>query len=156
MLFDALRFGGASESLPCRSSGSVFAPATPAQEGQKMVALHGLQTWNERASYVETARLCVYRGHVNGESFQVALRQHLHTTPQIKAHIPGSKDLYVALFNLNEQPNDVAVSFASLGVKGKVAVRDLWKKADVGAYSKSYHQTLPRHGAALLRLTMRK
>ena len=68
------------------------------------------------------------------------------------SHVQGSKDLYVGMFNLNENSSDVAISFASLGIKGKVKVRDLWKKADVGSFKKSYHQQINKHGAALIRL----
>jgi alpha-galactosidase len=71
------------------------------------------------------------------------------------SHVHGSKDLYVALFNLNETAGDVAVSFASLGLKGKVTVRDLWKKQDLGSFGKSYHQPIDKHGAVLLRISVR-
>ena len=70
------------------------------------------------------------------------------------SHVKGSKDLYVALFNLNENAGDVAISFADLGLKGKVKLRDLWKKQDIGIFSKNYHQQINKHGAALLRLSV--
>ena len=38
---------------------------------------------------------------------------------------------------LRDSAHDVAVDFASLGLKGKVTVRDLWKKADVGSFQKT-------------------
>jgi len=70
------------------------------------------------------------------------------------SHVQGSKDLYVALFNLNENAADVDISFASLGIKGKVRMRDLWKKQDLGSFERSYHQLINRHGAALIRLSV--
>ena len=70
------------------------------------------------------------------------------------SQIPGSKDVYVALFNLSDKANPVKVDFAALGLKGKINVRDLWQKHNAGAYQDSYQQTINRHGAALLRLSV--
>ena len=69
------------------------------------------------------------------------------------SHVPGSKALYVAIFNLSAQTADPAVLFASLGLKGKVAVRDLWSRKDLGVFRKQFQQELNRHGAALLKLS---
>ena len=69
------------------------------------------------------------------------------------SHEQGSANIFVALFNLNENASDVAVSFASLGLTGKVAVRDLWKKEDAGLFKKGYHRQLNKHCAALLKLS---
>jgi alpha-galactosidase len=71
------------------------------------------------------------------------------------SHVHGSKDLYVALFNLKDTTADLALSFASLGLKGKVGVRDLWKKQYLGSFGKGYHQPVNKHGAVLLRLSAR-
>ena len=68
------------------------------------------------------------------------------------SHAQGSKDMYVALFNLGEQPLDIDFTFASIGMIGKIAVRDLWKKQDVGVFKQSYHQQVNKHGAVLLKL----
>jgi len=72
------------------------------------------------------------------------------------SHAQGSKDIYVAMFNLNENTGDVTVPFVALGLKGKVTVRDLWKKQDVGTVTNSYHQQINKHGAALLKLSPAK
>ncbi|PWT70251.1 MAG: alpha-galactosidase, partial [Bacteroidetes bacterium] len=69
------------------------------------------------------------------------------------SHVKNSKDLYVGLFNVADTAHRVAVDFASLGLKGKVTVRDLWKKKDVGAYSKLYSQNINAHGSVLLKLS---
>ncbi|WP_428329301.1 glycoside hydrolase family 27 protein [Mucilaginibacter sp.] len=71
------------------------------------------------------------------------------------SHVQGRKDIYVAMFNLNEQASDVAVSFAALGLKGKVSVRDLWKKQDIGTFKQAYHQQVNKHGAALFKLSVK-
>jgi len=69
------------------------------------------------------------------------------------SHVQGSKDIYVALFNIGEAANDIDISFADLGLTGKVKVRDLWKKQDVGSFSATYHQQVNKHGAAMFRLS---
>ncbi|MES2279012.1 MAG: glycoside hydrolase family 27 protein [Bacteroidota bacterium] len=69
------------------------------------------------------------------------------------SHVQGSKDIYVALFNLNETPSDINITFADLGLKGNIKVRDLWKKQNTGSFTDSYHQQVNKHGAALFRLT---
>jgi len=69
------------------------------------------------------------------------------------SHVPESKAVYVALFNIDDKDGDVAVDFAALGFKGKVAVRDLWKKENKGSFAAQYHQDINKHGAVLLKLT---
>ncbi|MES2268986.1 MAG: glycoside hydrolase family 27 protein [Bacteroidota bacterium] len=69
------------------------------------------------------------------------------------SHIPGSKDVYAALFNIGDNNQKVVVDFAALGLKGNVKVRDLWKKQDVGRFKKNYSQDINLHGAILLKLS---
>ncbi|MGN6182006.1 MAG: glycoside hydrolase family 27 protein [Mucilaginibacter sp.] len=71
------------------------------------------------------------------------------------SHVQNSKDLYVALFNLGDKDADVSLLFNKLGLGNKLKVRDLWKRSDLGVFSKSYHQEINKHGAALLRLSAR-
>ncbi len=68
------------------------------------------------------------------------------------SHVQNSKDLYIGLFNIADSAHDVAVDLVSLGLKGKVTVRDLWKKEDVGSFKNQYKQTINAHGSVLLRL----
>jgi alpha-galactosidase len=66
---------------------------------------------------------------------------------------PGRKhSLYVGLFNTGEREHDVVVDLAALGWKGKVRVRDLWKKEDVGVVKKFYRRRIPAHGATLVQI----
>jgi alpha-galactosidase len=60
---------------------------------------------------------------------------------------------YVALFNIGDSTQEVAVDFTQLGVKGKAAVRDCWKKADAGVFARRYSRTIPAHGAVLIKLS---
>lgn len=69
------------------------------------------------------------------------------------SHISNSKDIYVALFNIGEKDQDVSIDFSSVGLKGKIRVRDLWKKQDVGIHKEMYSNLINKHGATLLRLT---
>jgi alpha-galactosidase len=63
---------------------------------------------------------------------------------------------YVALFNTGEAAQEVAVDFAQLGVRGKVAVRDCWKQADAGVYARRYGRMIPPHGAVLVKIKINK
>lgn len=69
------------------------------------------------------------------------------------SHVQGSKDLYVALFNIGDSNQKVEVDFAALGLKGKVKVRNLWQKQDIGQFKKLYSQDVNLHGAILLKLS---
>ena len=67
--------------------------------------------------------------------------------------IPDSKDIYVAFFNLNEEKETVSVDFKELGLKGKNQIRDLWKKEDLGSFSKSFSSEVNSHGAQIFRVS---
>jgi hypothetical protein len=69
------------------------------------------------------------------------------------SQIPGSKDIYAALFNIGDTNKSIAIDFAAIGLTGKTKVRDLWKKQDIGQFKKGYQQNINLHGATLLRLS---
>lgn len=60
--------------------------------------------------------------------------------------------LAVGLFNMAETPQEMAMDWSLLGVKGKQAIRDLWRQKDLGVFTDRFATTVPRHGVALLRL----
>jgi alpha-galactosidase len=64
----------------------------------------------------------------------------------------NGKAFYVALFNLGEQAREVSIPFASLKLKGKVSVRDLWRKADLGVMRGKYSALIQPHGAMLVKV----
>ena len=64
-----------------------------------------------------------------------------------------TRAMYVGLFNTGERPHAVVVDLVSLGWRGKVRVRDLWKKEEAGMFSRRYSQLIPAHGAALVKIT---
>ncbi|HTJ15047.1 MAG TPA: glycoside hydrolase family 27 protein [Dinghuibacter sp.] len=69
--------------------------------------------------------------------------------------VPGSQDKYVAFFNLNDVPANIEVPLSRLGFAGGVAVRDLWRKEDIGTFRKTYNRLIAPHGAALFRFSGR-
>jgi len=72
------------------------------------------------------------------------------------SHIHDSENEYVALFNIGNKAHDVVINFAQLGLKGKIVVRDLWKKKDISIFRNQYSQNINAHGAALLKLSVLK
>ncbi|HEY8659497.1 MAG TPA: glycoside hydrolase family 27 protein [Hanamia sp.] len=68
----------------------------------------------------------------------------------------GTKDLYVALFNIGEDAHEVSIDFSSIGLKGKVGIRDLWQKKDLGSFKKGYKKMINAHGAVLLKINTKK
>ena len=59
---------------------------------------------------------------------------------------------YLALFNTADKPRRVAVRLDQLGLPPAVAMRDLWRGADLGTACRTVTSTLDAHGAALYRL----
>lgn len=48
---------------------------------------------------------------------------------------------------------EIKVAFESLGLKGKVKVRDLWSHQDLGTFQGEFGRQIAQHGAGLYRLT---
>jgi alpha-galactosidase len=69
------------------------------------------------------------------------------------ADVPGTNEKYVAMFNLGETPARVTVSWKELGMSGKNAVRDLWQKKNLGAYSQQFEVEINPHGAGLYKIS---
>ncbi|WNJ19142.1 glycoside hydrolase family 27 protein [Pontibacter sp. G13] len=67
--------------------------------------------------------------------------------------IPNSDDRYVAVFNLNDDPQDISFSFADLGLPESCKVRDLWKRKDVGTHAGTYSHLVNPHGAQIFRVS---
>lgn len=71
-----------------------------------------------------------------------------------KEGVVTSHGWYVGLFNISDTEQDIAIDFAQLGWKGKLAVRNLWQRQDKGVFKKQYVQKVPAHGAVLLKLSL--
>ena len=71
------------------------------------------------------------------------------------ADVPGSADIYLALFNLGEDPETpVMVSLEEIGIKGNIQLRDLWQNQDIGRFENTISWRVPPHGSALFRIKM--
>jgi alpha-galactosidase len=57
----------------------------------------------------------------------------------------------VGLFNGADRPANMEVTTAQLGLKGPVAMHDVWADKDLGRQA-SYHAIVPAHGVVLLRI----
>jgi alpha-galactosidase len=70
------------------------------------------------------------------------------------ADVPGSADKYLAVFNAQDSGAlQIAVSLADLGISKSCAVRDLWKRADIGPAQGQFAPRIAPHGAGLYRLS---
>jgi alpha-galactosidase len=65
------------------------------------------------------------------------------------ADVPETKDKYLAVFNLDESSEEVAVAWSELGQNGKCSVRDLWAKKNLGAFESKVTSNINPHGAGL-------
>ena len=62
-------------------------------------------------------------------------------------------DVAVAIFNHDAKSADAAIAWASLGLVGPYAVRDLWGHADRGSAAEKMSVTVPAHGVTMLRVS---
>lgn len=69
------------------------------------------------------------------------------------ADIPGSDDKYVAIFNLSDENQvQISVSLDQLGLSGKVTIRNLWEKRDLGSFQDSFSFRVNAHQSLLLKV----
>jgi len=66
---------------------------------------------------------------------------------------PDGKSKYLALFNLNDQPQEIEVSWKQLDLKNRCAVRDLWAREDLGTMKTGITSSVNPHGAQLFKVT---
>lgn len=70
------------------------------------------------------------------------------------ADVPGTKDKYIALFNLSDENQvQIPVSLEQLGLSGKVKIRNLWEKRDLGNFNNSFSFKIDGHHSVLLKIT---
>jgi len=73
-----------------------------------------------------------------------------------KAKASESDDIYLALFNIGEEPSAaIEVDFSLIGDSSRYQVFDLWDGVDLGAIHGTLRQSVPAHGARLYRLRPR-
>jgi alpha-galactosidase len=78
---------------------------------------------------------------------------HKDSTVVWYSHIAGTPAITVAMFNVGDHARNVVVGFSRLGLHGKVVIRDLWKRQDIGLFKGKFQRNVPPHGAVLVRLT---
>jgi alpha-galactosidase len=59
----------------------------------------------------------------------------------------------LGIFNLGEEPRDIAVTLRELGIDGPRKVRDLWRQKDNGTIDGPYTARVNRHGVMMVRLS---
>lgn len=64
----------------------------------------------------------------------------------------GDGSYYVAIFNLNALPLQIAVPWSSLGFARATHVRDLWNHIELGSYGHGFSTTILGHGVRLLKV----
>jgi alpha-galactosidase len=58
----------------------------------------------------------------------------------------------VGMFNRGYTISEMKLPFSLVGIKGKAAVRDVWKHQELGESSEEFTTTVPRHGVVMLRI----
>jgi len=69
------------------------------------------------------------------------------------ADVPGTKNKYLALFNLSAEEQEVVFDFFWEKLQGEYQLRDLWLKEDIDKVSNKITQLLAPHSAKIYRLT---
>ena len=69
------------------------------------------------------------------------------------ADVPETEDKYLAVFNLDDSPEEVAIAWRELGVNAKCWVRDLWEKKNLGLFESKFAPNISPHGPGLYRLS---
>jgi alpha-galactosidase len=71
------------------------------------------------------------------------------------AEVPGSRDKYLALFNLSDDatPVEIKIGCKELEFAGRCRVRDLWAGRSLGGPLEEIVSSVNRHGAQLYRVT---
>jgi len=72
-------------------------------------------------------------------------------SPQQVWHVRYSNaTVAVALFNLGDATATVIAKWSDIGLSGAHAVRDMWRKQNLGSFNNQYSTSLPSHGSQLL------
>ena len=58
----------------------------------------------------------------------------------------------VGLFNRDEHPMTMTLSFKNIGITGPVKVRDLWAHKNLGTFETTFTSLVPKHGVVMLKV----
>lgn len=70
-----------------------------------------------------------------------------------RSDIPGTEDIYLALFNLTDREEVISATFDQLGLAAECKVRDLWSHKDIGIFLKEFTDSISPHGAKIYRIS---
>ncbi len=59
----------------------------------------------------------------------------------------------VGLFNLADEPRQLTVTWADIGLSGSQVGRDLWRQKELGRFANAFTTNCGRHGVTMVRLT---
>jgi alpha-galactosidase len=71
----------------------------------------------------------------------------------IEPGVPPIHAWYVALFNLSDSTQNIDINLKDLGIFRSAQIRDLWAHKELGRFSGRYAQSIPAHGAALVKIS---
>jgi alpha-galactosidase len=111
------------------------------------------QLYKQDGKMVWASRIAVAGGGAGGGGTGIKAGEHGVGGAGDRGGGSIAQGWYVALFNIGDSTQEVAVDFAQLGVRGRAAVRDCWKQADAGVFSRRYSRMIPPHGAVLIKLS---
>ena len=96
----------------------------------------------------------------------LAIDQDELGSPAAQLVVDGRKQIYVkqladgsraiGFFNLAQEPQEISVTWAQLGLTGDQRVRDLWRQKEIGVEKEKFSATVGRHGAVLVRVSPAK
>lgn len=69
------------------------------------------------------------------------------------ANIPGTKNKYVALFNIGNEDASIELKLKEIGIQGNCEIRDLWKRNTIGQFSNLFTCKVEPHGVVLVKIT---
>lgn len=72
------------------------------------------------------------------------------------SEIPGTDDIYLALFNVTDREEVVSLTFNQIGLVSKCTVRDLWSQKDLGIFISKFSASINPHGAKIYRVSQKK
>jgi alpha-galactosidase len=84
-----------------------------------------------------------------GISAEVIKRDEKHFV-MIKELYDGS--VAVGLFNRDESPSEISVTFEELGIRGKESIRDLWRQKNIGRYKDHFTAMVPGQGVIMVKI----
>ncbi|MBV6644285.1 MAG: NPCBM/NEW2 domain-containing protein [Cyclobacteriaceae bacterium] len=97
--------------------------------------------------------IAINQDELGQQGYRLKRSKENQTEVWIKPLVGG--DLAVGFFNLNETPQNIAVSATEMSIEGSYTVRDVWRQQNIGEFSDVLKKEVPRHGVFYVRLQSR-